>query len=149
MSDTNKPGYRYSLILIELRESHIFPFPPPDENPSEMNFNVNLENAVHPEKSWIVCNVTVNIRTQKSGTPLGKLAASLAFSLEDFATHIHKNEQGAVILPPDLLATLNGIAISTTRGIMFGVFKGTPLHGALLPLMDVKAFAPELPLEGK
>ncbi len=36
-----------------------------------------------------------------------------------------------------------------TRGVMFGVFKDSTMHSALLPLMDVKAFAPELPLEGK
>lgn len=149
MSDTNKPGYRYSLIMVELRESHIHPVPPADEAASGLNFNVNLENAVHDVNGWVLCNVTVNITTQKSGLPVGKLAASLSFALADFATHIHKNEQGIAVLPPDLMATLNGIAISTTRGIMFGVFKGTPLHGALLPLMDVKAFAPELPLEGK
>jgi hypothetical protein len=104
---------------------------------------------VHEQNGWVLCNVSVTIVTQKSAVPIGKLSATVSFSLADFQTLVYKNDQGIAVIPPDLLATLNGIAISTTRGIMFGVFKGTPLHGALLPLMDVKAFAPELPLEGK
>lgn len=148
MSDT-KPPYRYSLNLLQLNESHIHPVPPQEEAASGLNFSVNLENAVHEQNGWVMCNVTVNIVTQKSAVPVGKLSATVSFLLADFNTLVHKNDQGIAVIPPDLLATLNGIAISTTRGIMFGVFKGTPLHGALLPLMDVKAFAPELPLEGK
>lgn len=148
MSDT-KPPYKYSLNLVQLNESHIHPVPSHDEAASGLNFTVNLENAVHEENGWVMCTVTVSIVTQRSATPLGKLSATLSFALADFNTLVYKNDQGIAVIPPDLLATLNGIAISTTRGIMFGVFKGTPLHGALLPLMDVKAFAPELPLEGK
>jgi len=148
MSDT-KPPYKYSLNLIQLNESHIHPVPPPDEAASGLNFSVNLENAVHEENGWVLCTVTVNIVTQKSSMPIGKLSATVSFALAGFNTLVYKNEQGIAVIPPDLLAILNGIAISTTRGILFGVFKGTPLHGAILPLMDVKAFAPELPLEGK
>ncbi len=147
MSDP-KPPYRYSINAIELREAHIHPAPLPEEAASGLNFNVNLENLVHDEQGWILSVVTVNISTQRSSLPVGRLAAEVSFSLADYTSHIPKNDQGIAVLPPELMATLNGIAISTTRGIMFGVFKGTPLHGALLPLMDVKAFAPELPLEG-
>lgn len=148
MSDT-KPPYRYAINRIELRESHIHPVPAQDEVASGMNFNVNLENAVHEESGSVLCIVTVLIQTQKSAVAVGKLSALVSFSIEDYNTLIQKNDQGLAVIPPELLATLNGIAISTTRGIMFGVFKGTPLHGAVLPLLDVKAFAPELPLEGK
>ena len=137
------------MNLIELQESHIHPVPPPEEAASGLNFSVNLENAAHEENGWVLCRVAVHISTQKSAVPVGKLCAALSFSVADHGTLFHKNDQGLTVIPPDLLATLNGIAISTTRGIMFGVFKGTPLHGAILPLMDVKAFAPELPLEGK
>lgn len=144
-----KPPYKYSLNLVQLNESHVHPVPPPEEAASGLNFSVNLENAVHEENGWVLCGVTVNIVTQKSAVPVGKLSATLSFAVADFNNLVYKNDQGMAVIPPDLQATLNGIAISTTRGIMFGVFKGTPLHGAILPLMDVKAFAPELPLEGK
>jgi len=148
MSDGTKPLYRYSLSGIELIESHVQPPASAEEAASGVNFNVNLENSVHEEHGWILCKVTVLVATQHSMLQVGKLAVMVAFKLADYATLI-KTEGGKAIIPEDLLATLNGIAISTTRGIMFGVFKGTPLHAALLPLLDVKAFAPELPLEAK
>lgn len=148
MSDGTKPPYRFSLQNIELHESHVQPPASAEEAASGVNFNVNLENSVHEEHGWVLCKVTVVVATQRSMLQVGRLAVMVAFKLADYAALI-KTESGKAVIPEDLLATLNGIAISTTRGIMFGVFKGTPLHGALLPLMDVKAFAPELPLEGK
>lgn len=147
MSDS-KPPYRYSLDGIELIESHVKAPATAEEAASGVNFNVNLENSVHEEHGWILCKVTVLVATQRSMLQVGKLVVMVAFKLADYATFI-KTEGGQAIIPEDLLATLNGISISTTRGVMFGVFKGSPLHSALLPLMDVKAFAPELPLEGK
>jgi uncharacterized protein YbbC (DUF1343 family) len=35
---------------------------------------------------------------------------------------------------------LNSISLSTTRGAMFSTFKGTFLHGAVLPIIDPKQF---------
>lgn len=149
MSDGTKPPYRFSLQGIELLESHILPVPPPEEAASGLNFNVNLENMVHDQNEWILCKVTVTVATQRSMQQVGRLSTMTVFKLADYQAVMEKAENGQPTIPPELQATLNGIAISTTRGIMFGVFKGTPLHGALLPLMDAKAFAPELPLEGK
>ncbi len=149
MSDTNKPSYKFSLQGIELHESQILPVPTPEESASGLNFNLNLENMVHEQNEWILCRVTVSIATQRSMQLVGKLVTMTVFKLADYNTVMEKVENGQPNIPAELQAILNGIAISTTRGIMFVVFKGTPLHGALLPLMDVKAFAPELPLEGK
>ncbi len=149
MSDPVTPPYRYSLQSIEVREAHVFPVPAMDEAASGLNFNVNLENLVNEEQGWILCAVTVNIATVRSAVALGKLTAVISFQVADIATVLQKSDQGVVVVPSDLHATLNGIAISTTRGIMFGMFKGTQLHGAYLPLMDIKAFMPELPLAGK
>lgn len=149
MSEPVKPPYRYGLHAIELRESHVHQVPPPDETASGLNFNINLENMVHDELGLVLCQVTVNVATQRSALPVGKLMTVIGFTIADYAAVVQKNEQGIPVIPSDLQAILNGVAISTTRGIMFGVFKGTPLHGALLPLMDVKAFAPELPLSEK
>jgi len=148
MSDETKPPYRFSLQGIELLESHVQPAASQEEAASGVSFNVNLENSVHEEHSWIMCKVTVLVATQRSMLQVGKLVVMVAFQLADYATFV-RTEAGQAVIPEDLLATLNGIALSTARGIMYVSFKGTALHGALLPIMDVKAFAPELPLEGK
>jgi hypothetical protein len=43
--------------------------------------------------------------------------------------------------------TLNSISISTTRGVMFSELKGTILHHAFLPIIDVKALQKQTPVE--
>ena len=42
-------------------------------------------------------------------------------------------------LPDGLADILNSVALSTARGIMFSEFKGTLLHHAFLPIVDVKS----------
>lgn len=144
-----KPPYRYSLKSIELREVHINQMPVEEEAASGLNFNVNLENLVNEENGFILSQVMVTIATQRSAVQVGKITTALTYFLAEHKSFLEKNDQGMVSIPPDLLAILNGIAISTTRGMMFDMFKGTPLHGAILPLLDVKSFAPELPLPVK
>lgn len=148
MSAPNSP-YKYGLAFVELNEAHIQAIPTQGGSIPGFNFTIKVENGVDPEKSYVLSRVTVHVMPQKSETILGKLTATIGYSVSDFATVAKKDEQGQVNVPAELLATLNGIAISTTRGILFGVLKGTPLHGAYLPLVDVKNMAPELPLEGK
>jgi hypothetical protein len=146
MSDQPTPTFKYSLQGIELREVQIHAAPAQDEVASGLNFTVNLENLVNEEGGQIVVVVIVNVATQRANYTLGKLVTAVVFSIADLKALIHKDGGTGVGVPVDLLATLNGIAISTARGVMFGAFRGTLLHAALLPLMDVKAFMPELPL---
>jgi len=36
---------------------------------------------------------------------------------------------------------VNSIALSTTRGLLFAQFRGTPLHNTILPLIDPADFS--------
>lgn len=54
--------------------------------------------------------------------------ASCTFNIKNIA-EINK-------LPKKAFDTLNDIAISTVRGLMFSSFRGTFLHNAILPIVD-------------
>lgn len=39
-------------------------------------------------------------------------------------------------LPKEFITTLNSISISTSRGVLFALFRGTPLHSVILPIVN-------------
>jgi hypothetical protein len=68
------------------------------------------------------------------------LSVSCIFEIANFEDVIKLEADGKVNIPQSLIETFNIISISTTRGVMFSTFKGTFLHGAVLPIIDPKQF---------
>jgi len=51
------------------------------------------------------------------------------------------NKSKPLELPEPLATTLNSVSISTTRGLMFAIFRGSFLRKAVLPVVDPTLFA--------
>ena len=107
---------------------------------SNFNFNVNLEQKIdHNLKSFIVIT-TVDITSAKNITEkLGSISTACLYTIENFDELI-KADSKQPDISDDVLDILNSISISSTRGVMSQVFRGTFLHNAILPIVDPKAF---------
>ncbi|HEX6428032.1 MAG TPA: hypothetical protein VF008_10120, partial [Niastella sp.] len=68
----------------------------------------------------------------------GSLIVSCIFQLENFEQVIQFDAENKLNVPQPLIDLVNTISISTVRGIMFSIFKGTMLHNAFLPIIDVE-----------
>ena len=53
------------------------------------------------------------------------------------------SEKKKIDIPENFIITINSVALSTTRGLMFSLFKGTFLQGAILPLLDPSQYKKE------
>jgi len=42
-------------------------------------------------------------------------------------------------LPDDITDAINGVSISTSRGVLFGILRGTPLQGIVMPMIDISS----------
>jgi hypothetical protein len=84
--------------------------------------------------------VHVEIKNDDHSVVLGSLSVSCIFEILNFEDVIKVEADGKVNIPQRLIETLNIISVSTTRGVMFSTFKGTFLHGAVLPIIDPKQF---------
>jgi hypothetical protein len=82
--------------------------------------------------------VSVTINTQQPIEMIGKYVACCSFVIENFEEIVVKNQFNKLEVPENVIDTLNSISISTIRGLMFGAFKGTFLHHAILPIIDPK-----------
>ena len=85
---------------------------------------------------------TAEILHEDKKTILAKIRVSFVYefnSFEGFTT----GSPGVYNFPQEFMVAINSISISTLRGIMFSLFRGTFLHKAVLPVVDPKSFTLE------
>lgn len=100
------------------------------------NFNISVESRADAANKLVFVIVHVKINNDDQSMLLGALSLSCIFEIANFEDVIKVETDGQLNIPQGLIDTLNTISISTTRGVMFSTFKGTFLHGAVLPIID-------------
>ncbi len=104
--------------------------PAPNEMPKEFHFEARISQQIQQKDKSIIAIISINIK-DKNGSQLGTLSSSSAYEVENLLDHIKdKNSLN------DIGLKINKITVSMVRGLMFGVFRGTFLHNALLPIVD-------------
>lgn len=105
-------------------------------------YDVSIQHQLRIEENLliVICNISIKADTIKD--VLGNFRASCIFHVNDLADYYNETNM-QYDLPEQLVLTANSITISTMRGLMFASFKGTFLHGAVLPLIDPKALIAE------
>ncbi|MCU0349645.1 MAG: hypothetical protein MUF43_02280 [Flavobacterium sp.] len=105
-----------------------------------INLNIRIESKADAANKLVFVIVHVEIGNEDHSIVLGEISVSCIFEIINFDEVIRIEENGKFDIPPRLIETLNVVSISTTRGVMFSTFKGTFLHGAVLPILDPKQF---------
>jgi hypothetical protein len=111
-------------------------------NIRNFNFNINIETEADAPNKLLFAIIHIEILTEDQKTVLGGISVSCIFELKNFDDLIKIESDGKLNLPQQLVDIINSISLSTTRGVMFATFKGTPLHSAFLPIIDPKKFKP-------
>lgn len=107
---------------------------------TNFSFNIGIESRADAVNKLVFVIVHVGIKNDDHSVDLGALSVSCIFEIENFEDVIKVEADGKINIPHRLIETLNNISVSTTRGVMFSTFKGTFLHGAVLPVIDTKQF---------
>ena len=128
------------IKAIELLNSSLNLPANPQAQITDFNFNINIESRADAVNKLVFVIVHVEIKNDDHSIVLGALSVSCIFEIVNFEDVIKVEVDGKVNIPQRLIETLNIISISTTRGVMFSTFKGTFLHGAVLPIIDPKQF---------
>ncbi len=133
---------RFQLRAIEIVDLCVIH--PKQQIPPQMifNFDIKLEHKIPSDNKLIAVVVTIDIRDENKPDKLGSLMASCVYEVPDILEYIDKNSN-LPKFPETFLTTINSISISTIRGIMFTLFRGTFLHNAILPVVDPKSFVPQ------
>lgn len=127
--------FEFRLNGVELAEFSMAPLTAGEKLSGIFKFDVTAETKLSPERNLLVVFVSVNIREETKEKSLAFIRVAVGFDVNKFNEVVTKNDQGDYVVPIKLDAATRQISISTTRGVMFGYFKGTHLHKAFLPII--------------
>ncbi|PKL79577.1 MAG: hypothetical protein CVV25_07440 [Ignavibacteriae bacterium HGW-Ignavibacteriae-4] len=105
------------------------------EQDDELDFTINNRLRINEKDKFVRVETEIRITTRVSKFLVCKLVTFIDFSVENIKELEDKNSK-EIILPPEFAFTLNSIAISTTRGILFSYNQGTYLDKVIMPLID-------------
>lgn len=110
---------------------------------TKYNFEINLRHKIVGEENLIIVAPIINIIYDEDKEIHGSIRTSLIFQIENLE-QFKKSDSDEYDIQESFITTLNSIALSTTRGIMFSQFKGTFLHHAILPTVNPRDFSKEI-----
>jgi hypothetical protein len=143
MAKKKKPEiqFTFKLLNIELLGLKLEKLKNPLDEGHQLNYQIGLEHKIDVKNELVFVGMHVNIiDIADNNYCYGAIDTSCNFQIHNIDNFIVK-KTGLVDLPQQVIVTLNSIAISTSRGIMFSELKGTHLHGAILPIIDPVQFA--------
>lgn len=134
MNKTNHINFR--ILNLENFQSNIYAVDFEFDADTTFKFNIIITHRVNIDENLIVVTPIIDIITNDDVIVVGKFSASIVYEFDKLSQFLIEKE---IKLPPDVLFSINSIAISTIRGMMFATFKGTALHNAILPVVDPKS----------
>lgn len=102
-----------------------------DQQPAIIHFDLKMESEYTTIPGEIRSVITVRTHVEKFLLEVGILKAAFIFATK-------ATEQNEAQIPDELLASIHNTALSTMRGLLYAQWRGTFLHNAILPEVDVK-----------
>lgn len=137
-----------SLDNIKFQIKHIeileFYFKHPNRNfpeNSRFRFDMHLKQSFNLEEESVIVISQYKVFYDDEKEQIANAEISCTFHLYDLKQF--SGESTNISLPEQLTTILNSISLSTCRGVLFSLFRGTPLHTVILPIVDPKEIKKE------
>lgn len=138
---SKKENLHIDFHLVQIEQAGVGMNIPESFKPSQgFQFRISMESFINSEKKKLIVTNRVDIRDGNDTAILGYLIAKYDFDIIG-VEHIKQNKKGKHLIPDFLQLSVNTVALSTTRGLLFAQFKGTALHAAILPVIDAADFS--------
>lgn len=125
-------GFQFKNIEI-LEFSFKHPLMEIPEN-TPFKFDINIEHKVNIEEKVIMVISSFNIFFDEMNEKTGKAVISCIYHIDNIHQFVDKTDKFS--LSDNLITMFNSISISTCRGVLFSLFRGTPLQSVLLPIIN-------------
>jgi hypothetical protein len=112
-------------------------------------FNTTVGLNFNFKDEYLIINVVSRFAyDEHKEIELGFINTLTTFAIEKLNSFVEKKEPQKVLvnIPDFLMANFIGLAISSARGMLATLTKGTPLESAILPIQDPMLFAQKLAL---
>lgn len=133
----NKNQFKFQVKGIEIIDTSIVkPKNKIDAN-TLFGFDIQLEQSFNLKTELVIVTCTIVVLDNNAKDKLGHINASCLYSVENLIQYFDK-KSNTCNFPQGVTTMFNSISISTIRGVMYGIFRGTFLNGAILPVVDPK-----------
>ena len=129
---------KYQIIGIDLLDSSITAPPSILPSAATAQFELNVKHHVALKQNLIFVNCRVAILNNEKEITYASLSSSCTFEFSDLQSFFDGKK---VNLPDDVVLSINAIAVSTTRGMLFSLCRGTYLHQAVMPVIDLNTLS--------
>ncbi|WP_417872494.1 hypothetical protein [Xanthomarina gelatinilytica] len=129
--------FNFQIKGIEILETSIVAPKNKIDGNTVFGFDLQLQHSFNLERELVIVNCKVDVLNNETKDKLGHISASCLYYVEDIKQYFDE-DTNVPNLPEGVIVMLNSISISTIRGVMYGIFRGTFLNGAILPVVDPK-----------
>src|SRR6188472_4221669 len=111
----------FQIKGIELLDSSIIGPIQPLSSTSTFQFDIHLEHRIALDDQYLmfVCNVVIFDESKEIS--FGSIRTNCIYEINDLQTYLPDGKK--INLPSEFVSTLNSISISTTRGMMFSLYR--------------------------
>jgi len=100
------------------------------------NFSISVQTRLDVVSKTLTVIVNVDVISDDQKNVFGSISVNNVYQIINFEEAFKLNAQNQYDIPSKLLDAIGSTSLSTARGIMYSLFKGTFLNDALLPLID-------------
>ena len=140
--ESAKLSVEFSLKGIDLVDFALTRPNTPTVDTNAITFDIGIQHRVNKENKMVLAIIHVDIYSKEKDFKFGSITVNYAFEVKDLEHFVSKNKD-LFDFPEPFITSINSIAISTTRGILFSKLKGTFLHHSFLPIIDPRSFHTE------
>ena len=105
----------------------------------DFNFGINCQAAVDEIRKILIVLIEVEIKNIDESLVFAKFTGAFGFKVEEFEQSFERISDKRIKVYPQLDKLLQSVTVSTMRGIIFSDLRGTPLHKAIMPLINIDA----------
>ncbi len=134
----NKENIKYQIIGVDLLDSLITAPPQALPNASMLHFELSVQHHIGLKQNLLFVNCKAAFMDKEEDVTYGSLSSSCTFEFPDLQSFFDGKK---VNLPDEVVLSINSIAVSTTRGMLFSLFRGTYLHQAIMPVIDLNTLS--------
>lgn len=147
MANTAGVNAAFQLRGVELHQLIINKQMPGVQPPVKFNFDVQIESNVDAVQKVIINAATIGVKGDNQPNLLGSITCICLFSVANYEEVVTMRSETQAEINDAFADTINSITISTARGMMASELRGTYLHFAVLPIIDVMGLKKNVPVQ--
>lgn len=122
-----------NIDILEFSFTHPMKVIPKD---TPFRFDTTVERKVNLKEKLIIITSSFNIFCDQTNSNISNAKISCVYYIENIHQFIDESEKFE--LPEHVNTMFISISISTCRGVLFTLLRGTPLHSVILPIINPK-----------